>query len=121
MRPLQACFTIILLLGGCSNKSSSQLECPVAQSGGTQGILKESPQRVAAVGQRLGTGSENEIGETVAVLRSRFPNAPRAEIVNYLMTAYCPRIRDSSTLDLAGKQNALRTFAARAEQIVSKP
>lgn len=121
MRTVQPCLMIMLLLGGCSNVSSSQLECPMAQSGGKQGILQETPERIAAAGQRLGTGSENEISGTVAALRSRYPGAPRAEVVNYLITAYCPRIRDHSALDLAGKQSAVRKFAMRAEQIVTKP
>lgn len=121
MRKLQPFLAMLMLLFGCSEASASELQCPVPQSGHEKGILQETPQRIAAVGQHLGTGSENEIREAVALLRGRYPHASRAAVVNYLITAYCPKVRDSSALDLAGKQAALRSFAVRAEKLVSKP
>lgn len=121
MRTLQPLLAMYLLIFGGSEASASKLECPLAQGGGEQGILQETPQRIATVGQRLGKGSENKIREAVAVVRGRYPHSSRAAVVNYLITAYCPKVRDNSALDLAGKRGALRAFAARAEQIVSKP
>lgn len=103
-------------LVGCA-KSADALECPKAQAGTGGSVLRETPAEMAQAGQRLGRGSENEIAGTVAAIRARHGSASQGEIVNYLVTAYCPRIAADPALGRAEKQQALQAFAARAYKI----
>ncbi len=117
MRAWLPCSALLVLLCGCST-SAPDLQCPSPESGQAQGSLKETPQQIAAAGQRLGRGSENEIDEVVAGLRSSHPDASSGEIINYLVTAYCPRVKADPSLSSAGKQNVLNSFSGRLEKIV---
>lgn len=108
----------LLLVAGCS-ASGERLECPVAHASGSVGIARETPAQIASVGARLAAGGENAITETAGAVPAHDAHASRAEIVNYLVTAYCPEIARKAGLDLAGKRAALRAFAARADRIVA--
>lgn len=110
--------TLLLLsaaLTSCA-KPADTLECPKAQPGGSS-VLRETPAEITPAGEHLGRGSENEIGEEVTAIRARHADASQGDIVNYLVTAYCPRIAADPALGRAEKQQALRTFAARAGKI----
>ena len=109
----------VLLVAGCS-ASGERLECPVAYGSGSVGIARETPAQVAAVGARLAAGGENAITETAGALRAHDAHASHAEIVNYLVAAYCSEIARKAGLDLVGKRAALRAFAARADRIVAR-
>lgn len=74
---------------------------------------------MADAGKRLGGGRKDEIEEVVVTVRAAHPDASNGAIVNYLITAYCPRIKANPSLSHAGKQNTLKSFAARAEKIVT--
>ena len=108
---------LILAAAGCS-KANEQIECPAPESGQAAGTLRESPDQIKAAGDQLGQGSENEIAEAAARIRARHAGAARSEVINYLVTAYCPRINGQSSLDKSAKQQALQSFSARAEKIV---
>ena len=108
---------LILAAAGCS-KANEQIECPAPESGQAVGTLRESPDQIKAAGDQLGQGSENEIAEAAARIRARHAGAARSEVINYLVTAYCPRINGQSSLDKSAKQQALQSFSARAEKIV---
>lgn len=101
----------------CSSSNDS-IECPAPESGQAAGTLQETPAQISAAGAQLGHGTENEIAGVAAGIRARHPNVDKAAIVNYLVTAYCPRINGRPELNRAAKRQALTDFSARADRIV---
>jgi len=89
-------------------------DCPVAQPQAKPGILKETPAQIAAVGKQLASGdTNNAIAATTADLRMRYPGVERAELVNYLMTAYCPAVAANPKLSDSQKRSAVDAFASQ--------
>lgn len=111
--------TIILALAaaGCSSPSQ-QIECPVAETGKVAGSLQETPAQIKSASDGLGRGDENQIAGVASRIRARHPDATKVQIVDYLVTAYCPKINANETMDKAGKQQAMKGFASRVERIV---
>ena len=118
MRLMFAAF--LTLAAGCSG-ANEQIECPTPQSGQATGTLGESPSQIKAAGDELGQGTENQIAEVAARLRKQHANASSAEIINYMVTAYCPVVNARPSLDKAAKQQSLQAFSARAEAIIRSP
>ncbi len=110
-------FFLASIAAGCSTPNQ-QIECPIAEDGQVAGSLQETPAQMKAASDGLGRGDENQIAEAAARIRSRNPNATKVQIVNYLVTAYCPKINANGTMDKASKQQAMRGFASRVERIV---
>jgi len=106
------------LLAGCS-ASADRLECSKAQPTGSAGLERETPAQIADVGARVSGGGENAVAEIASEVRARNPRASKGEIVNYLVTAYCPQVDRKTGLDVAAKRAELRAFAARAYRIVA--
>ena len=115
---LTGLFTLCIfgLLVSCSH-APEHLVCPLPESGAAGTILGETPAQIAIAGDRLGIGSENDIATSIASIKARHPKAAISEIVNYLVTGYCPKIQADRTLDLTGKQSALRAFSVRVSKI----
>lgn len=108
---------VLTLLCGCTD-TTPELQCPIPRSGQIQETLGETATQVAQVGERLGRGSENEVKEVAANVRRAHPGATNGAIVNLLVTVYCPRIKDDTSLSRLGKQNALKLFSQRVEKII---
>ncbi len=90
------------------------LDCPKPQPTAKPGILKETPAQMAAVGKQLAGGDTfNAIASATADLRIRYPGVESAEVVNYLVTAYCPAVAADSKLSEAQKKAAVDGFAAQ--------
>jgi len=90
------------------------LDCPKPQSTTKPGILKETPAQMTAVGKQLAGGDTfNAIASATADLRIRYPGVESAEVVNYLVTAYCPAVAADSKLSEAQKKAAVDAFAAQ--------
>jgi hypothetical protein len=90
------------------------LDCPKPQPTAKPGILKETPAQMTAVGKQLASGDTfNAIASTTADLRIRYPGVENAEVVNYLVTAYCPAVAADSKLSEAQKKAAVDAFAAQ--------
>ena len=111
---------ILLTAAGCSN-AGEQLTCPVPESGQAAGTLQETPQQITQSGEALGGGSPDEIRTGAAAICARQPQARPDELVNYLVTAYCPRINGRAGLGRADKAAALSTFSSRAESVLHLP
>lgn len=100
-----------------SSHSSTGLDCPVASAQQAAGTLKETPSQIDSMDRQLGAGGEKEIAAAVTQLRSRHPNAPEGEIVNYLITAYCPTIKAKSDMSPGEKRRMLRSFATKTRKL----
>jgi hypothetical protein len=51
-------------------------------------------------------------------LRGRHPDVPASELVNYLVTAYCPVVNSLTGLGDAEKQARMDAFASQVSQLV---
>ena len=90
------------------------LDCPKPQPTAKPAILKETPAQMAAVGKQLTGGDTfNAIASATADLRIRYPGVESAEVVNYLVTAYCPAVAANNKLSEAQKKSAVDGFAAQ--------
>ncbi|MGO8910661.1 MAG: hypothetical protein ACLQDM_15275 [Bradyrhizobium sp.] len=87
------------------------LECPMPQKLAQPGVLEETQAQIEAVGKRLSGGDLNsEVQAIIAELRGRYPSVENAEIVNYIVTAYCPIVAGLEGLSEAEKKERLEVF-----------
>jgi hypothetical protein len=94
------------------------LECPVPQPAGAAGAIQETPAQISELSQVLASGDlSNRIPVFVHSLRSRHPNAPSGDLVNYLVTAYCPIVNSLTGLSDGEKQAKLSAFASQVVQV----
>jgi hypothetical protein len=95
------------------------LECPAPQPLTHPGILKETQAQTQQVANLLATGDDaNRIRVIVQDLRARYSGVENAEIINYLMAAYCPVVAQLSGLGEQEKQTRMGRFVSQLSQIV---
>ena len=95
------------------------IECPTPQPLARPGVLRETPAQIATVGKQLASGDTyNRIAAITADLRARYPNVERGELVNYLVTAYCPVVAALPNLNDSQKRATVETFASEVMQQV---
>ena len=102
-----------LALATCLGMASpaSALECPAPQTLPRPGVLKETPTQVGVVAKFLESAPPNVTVPLIeADLRARYPGVENAEIVNYVIAAYCPVVNDMKGSD-ADKQARMSRFA----------
>lgn len=107
-----AVFTDLLLTAPCM-----ALQCPAPQPPGAPGAIVETPSQISELSQVLGSGDlGNRIPVFIHDLRGRHPNVPASELVNYLVTAYCPVVNSLTGLADAEKQARMDTFTSEVVQ-----
>jgi hypothetical protein len=90
------------------------LECPTPQPAGAPGAIQETPAQISDLSQVLASGDlGNRIPVFVHTLRSGHPHAPTGELVNHLVTAYCPVVNSLTGLRDGEKQARLDAFITR--------
>ncbi len=95
------------------------LECPVPQPLTRPGILQETPAQITTLSNLLAGGDVgNTIPVIVADLRARYPGIENAEIINYLMAAYCPIVAQLSGLTDQQKQAQMDQFTRQLVQLI---
>lgn len=103
-------FALAAILG--SAPRAMALECPEPQKLAQPGVLKETPTQMAVVAQFLASGKSNKTVPLVeADLRARYPGVENAEVVNYIITAYCPVVKDMTGMSDKAKQARMNRFA----------
>jgi hypothetical protein len=91
------------------------LECPTAQPAGAPGAIQETPAQISELSQVLASGDlGNRIPVFVRALHSRHPDASTGELVNYLVTAYCPVVNSLTGLSDGEKQARMDAFITQA-------
>ena len=99
--------------------SAGTLTCPETQARTTQMALKETAADVARASAALsGPEQENAIRAIAAELKRRHPQAGSAEIVNYLLAAYCPIVKEESGLSDREKRERMDQFSTQVFAIV---
>jgi hypothetical protein len=94
--------------------SALGFDCPPPQAS-SPFVLKETEQQQQQLSELLAPADvENRLGDIVADLRRRHPEASRLEIVNYLVGAYCPAVAAVPDLSDAAKTQKVRRFADTA-------
>jgi hypothetical protein len=93
------------------------MECPMPQPAGAPDAIQETPAQISDLTNLLGSGDlGNRIPIIVRDLRSRHPNAPGGEVVNYLVTAYCPVVNRLDGLSDNEKQARIEAFTSQVVQ-----
>jgi hypothetical protein len=93
------------------------LECPTPQPTGGARAIQETPAQITELSQVLASGDlGNRIPVLVHSLRSRHPNAATGDLVNYLVTAYCPIVNGLTGLSEGEKQARLSAFVSQVVQ-----
>ncbi len=73
--------------------------------------LERNANQIAVVGQFLASGESNKTVPLVeADLRARYPGVEDAELVNYLVTAFCPVVSNMTGMSDAEKQARMNRF-----------
>jgi hypothetical protein len=89
-----------------SLSSASALECPTLEPyGGAAGVPATLTQQLASANVLV------QIPGILGQLHQQTPRAPNAEIVNYLISAYCPVVKADSRLSEQEKEAKLKGFA----------
>jgi hypothetical protein len=100
--------------------AASAMECPVAHSHAERGVLKETAPIIASDSETLTNQGAKGAPYIIAGLRTRHPKASNDEILNYLVTAYCPVVNDTNGLTPSQKRARLRHFTQEVERELSK-
>jgi hypothetical protein len=118
---LRAAGTALIVLAACLAPVASAyaLECPSPQPLTRPGVLKETPAQIATLSKQLAAGDVNDrIPTVVADLKARYPGIENAEIINYLVTAYCPVVGAMSGVNDSQRNAMVQSFAAQLMQQV---
>jgi hypothetical protein len=95
------------------------LGCPAPEALSSPGVLKETPAQTQRVTDLLATGDDDNRIHTIADdLRARYPGIQNAEIINYLMAAYCRVVAQLSGLGEKEKQARMDRFVSQLSRII---
>jgi hypothetical protein len=102
-------------------KTEMAFECPELHGKSTATALKETPLNVGNIDTAVdGAERENAIRVVVWDLKKKYPKAKDDEIVNYLLTAYCPTVAQDSSLNNSKKKAKMDRFSSQVYQIVQQ-
>jgi hypothetical protein len=97
-------------------------DCPVPQTAPDSMAIKEMQAQITQLSEALEADETGTVTEgTVYELRQRYPKATFAEIVNYMVTAYCPIIAKNDSLSDAEKKSRLDRYTQQVEALAVNP
>lgn len=69
-------------------------ECPLPHPKGGPKTIRETPAQISEFRRMLGNGDDgNAVAEIIFDLKRKYPKAGSGEIINFLVTAYCPTVK----------------------------
>ncbi|MFL5280903.1 MAG: hypothetical protein ACJ8AW_07850 [Rhodopila sp.] len=93
------------------------LDCPTPTARSSPGVVQETPAEIDHLASILTSGDTGpQVPLIVNALRSRYPGVSGGEIVNYLITAYCPIINRMPGVSESEKHAKLGVFASQVVQ-----
>jgi hypothetical protein len=96
-------------------------ECPEPQAQRVPGVIPESPQEITELSALLRAGDlENQIEVIVHDLKQKYAKADKTELINYMMTAYCPMIAADQDLSDSEKREHMDQFGEQVWNIYTK-
>ena len=117
---IRNCLKVAAVLAALLSVSSVHaMECPKPQPTSRPGIIPESAVKIDDLSALLESGDHaNRIRVLVQNLRQSYPAAENAEIVNYLVAAFCPMVNQLNGLGDAEKQGRIDAFARQVASLV---
>ena len=104
----------------CWSHQAQAFECPRPEKP-SPGVLQETAQDQAALSQVFAAGRiEDDIGVAVADLQRKYPQVTDAELVNYLIGAYCPAVAQMPGLSDRQRTAKVEHFAATVFELLSE-
>ena len=105
--------TLVALVATVASFTSAHaLVCPTPQSVAKPGVIFEPEATIKNMAPLLTpVDAAQRAGEIVAYVRKRYPTAKPEELVNFLVTAYCP-LANRQNIGEAEKQALVNDFAA---------
>lgn len=101
-----------------ASTGAGAMQCPAPQTASAGGVIPELAVTVQDLSALLESGDRaNRIGILIHSLRQAYPSAASADIVNYLVTAFCPVVNQLNGLRDAEKQARMDTFT---QQVASQ-
>ncbi len=103
-----------------TRQSEDQFLCPEGHAETTRMALKETPADMAGLTATLQGANEANVIRVIAIgLKRKYPDADTADIVNYMMAAYCPIVAAKTGLSHAEKRDRMDQFSSQVFQIVN--
>ena len=111
----------LLTLAGCSSDTAKPiLECPEPHPLSGNMALEETQSDIKAIGTRLTENpAADVVNEVIFNLKREHPSASAADIVNYLVTAYCPTVAAETWLSKDDATAKVDQFSAQVNGIIS--
>jgi hypothetical protein len=105
---------------GQNERPAAGFLCPELHSNTTGTALKETLEQLTSATEVLkGPDRENAILAIASNLKKTNPGVGNPEIVNYLLTAYCPIVETDTGLSADEKRAQMDRFSSQAYQILS--
>ena len=102
-------------------QAASEFLCPETQASTTNAALQETPEQLASTTNALKSPElENAIRVVAGDLKKKYPSADTADIVNYMLTAYCPLVAAKGGLGADEKQAEMDRFSSQVFQILKE-
>lgn len=103
----------------CAVTRAQALECPPPPSPDQSGPLAETPDHLQAMKKLLSSSAAlSDLANIVPQVRQWRPEASPAILVNYMISLYCPIVRDNPNLSEAEKDTKVRAFASQVTQLL---
>ena len=108
----------LALVGTCiaifmaAQTRAAAFECPVAHERTDNSAIKETPAQIAQLSNQLEADQTgNTTIDAIAELKRKYPKAGFGEIVNYMVTAYCPIVAKNASLSDEEKEARLKRYS----------
>ena len=103
----------------CVIPQAQALECPTPPSPDQSGPLAETPDHLQAMTKLLSSSAAlPDLANIVPQVRQWRPEASPALLVNYMISVYCPIVRDNPNLSEAEKNAKISSFASQVTQFL---
>jgi hypothetical protein len=108
----------LALVGACiaifiaAQTRAAGFRCPVAHGRTNNLAIQETPAQVAQLSNELAVDETgNTTIATIMGLKRKYPKARFDEIVNYIVTAYCPIVAKNASLSDEEKEDRLKRYS----------
>lgn len=113
---------VLALLSFCALPAAAAegaFTCPAPQAATTGSAIKETPAEIADIASTLaGPEKENAILVAADKLKKAHPNATKDEMINYMLTAYCPLVAKDTGLSQSEKRGRMDRFASQVRKML---
>lgn len=113
---------VLALLSFCAlpaRAAEGAFTCPAPEALTTSSAIQETPADVADVTSALaGPERENAILVVADKLKKAHPRATKDEVINYMLTAYCPLVAKDTGLSQSEKRGRMDRFASQVRKML---